>query len=160
MRNRSHLSIVLATFLSAIGCASYPPYYTTYVSHSSDGINNVRVIRNGYGSGMEYHFAIMFHGAAGDTEIYRAQRGAALSLIEATWSPGGKRVGLLVCNWGRPLLVGYDLAEKRSLDGSQFISSIEEQLRVKYKLAKSTSPVEWACSPIGGISYKRQNGSQ
>jgi hypothetical protein len=81
-----------------------------------------------------------------------------LRLKEANWSSDGTQLGLLLCNWGRPLLFGYDTASGRRLDSQKFRGLIEEQLKRKYHLTPDTPDVlYWACTD-GSAVYRRRYG--
>jgi len=110
------------------------------------------VLRNLPGSDAEYRFKVEVSSADGKRIIYENTLGSRLRLIEANWSKNGTQLGLLVCNWGRPLLLGYDLAERRSISPEAFRGLIEGQLTRKYKLTGIGDVFYWACTK-GDLVY-------
>jgi hypothetical protein len=109
-------------------------------------------MRNFPGSDAEYRFRVEVRSEHGSAVIYRENRGSDLRLIEANWSRDGNQLGLLVCNWGRPLVLGYDISAGRPVDSVAFRGLIEEQLRRKYKLSSAGDVLHWACTS-GGLVY-------
>ena len=151
---RLSATAALALACAGLGCAVLPLYFPAFASRSPDSRTEVRVTRNFPGSDAEYRFRVEVTTTRGTSVIYREDRGSAIGLVEAHWSPNGDQVGVLVCNiFTKPLLVGYDVAHSQALDGSVFRSAIEDQLGKKYSLAKGTDAVDWACSPAGSAAY-------
>jgi len=109
-------------------------------------------VRNFPGSDAEYRFRVEVRTERGDTVIYRQDEGSHLRLIEANWSPDGSQVGLLICNWSRPLMVGYDIRAGRMVPPSAFQGVIEAQLRRKYGRTGNDDVLYWACTR-GEFSY-------
>ena len=149
-------STVLAVILAASGCTVLPLYFPAFVSRSADGQSEVRVMRNFPGSDAEYRFRVEVRTRRGDTVIYEHDRGSMLGLVEINWSQDGEKMGLLVCNWGHPLLLGYDISTGRQIDAAAFRGLIEGQLRRKYSLSGVDDVFYWACT-TGGLAYRRMD---
>ena len=103
-------------------------------------------MRNFPGSDAEYRFRVEVSSERGRSVIYEENRGSHIRLIEANWSHDGNHLGLLVCNWGRPLMLGYDILSRRLLGPGAFRGLIEGQLRQKYNLSGTDDVLYWACT--------------
>lgn len=149
--------LLLAAALAASNCGVFTnfPHFT---SRSPDGHAVVRVMRNMPGSDAEYVFRVEVSTAQERTVVYRHNRGASIGLVEAHWSADSGQVGLLICNrfGGGPVLISYDLANRRSLSPSVFRQALEEQIRSKYSLTDEADVIRWACSNEGLEAYRHQ----
>jgi hypothetical protein len=142
-----------------VACTVLPLYRTAYVSKSPSGDTEVRVTRNFPGSDAEYRFRIEISQGRRNEIVFANSRGSALGLIEANWSPDGRRVGLLICNWSRPFFFGYDLSTGHTVDPAVFRHLIEAQLRRKYGEAAAEDIVYWACTR-GSVEYQRRSSGR
>ena len=150
-------STAFALILATAACTVLPLYFPAFVSRSPDGQSEVRVTRNFPGSEAEYRFRVEVRTGQTDRVIYENNQGSMLGLFEINWSQDGKKMGLLACNWGRPLLLGYDISQERQIDGAAFQGLIEAQLRRKYSLSGRDDAFYWACT-AGASAYRRTNG--
>jgi hypothetical protein len=158
VRTRTALRAATVTAALALSsCTVLPLYFAAFTCKSPDGRSEVRILRNFPGSDAEYRFRVEVHTEREERVIYREDRGSDIRLVEANWSQGGKRVGLLVCNWQRPLILGYDIPSRRLVDPSAFRGLIEEQLRRKYDLSGIHDVIYWACT-AGGHVYPPKSG--
>jgi hypothetical protein len=89
--------------------------------------------------------------------IHREDRGSAIGLVEVNWAADGKEVGLLICNWQRPLLIGWNISSQRPVEAKAFRPLIEGQLRAKYQLSHVDDVLYRACTR-GGELYRHVTG--
>lgn len=148
----THSLVTAISLVLFSACTVLPLYFAAFTCKSPDGKAEIRVLRNFPGSDAEYRFRVEVRTNRGATMIYKDDRGSDLRLIEAHWSHDGSRVGILVCNWGRPLLLGYDIPSSRLIDSSVFRRAIEAQLQQKYRLSGTKDVFYWACTS-GGLVY-------
>jgi hypothetical protein len=146
---------ILVTVVLMSGCR-WLGYRPLYECRSPDGLAEVRVLRDWSRNATTTKFRIEVTRGGETDMVFSREREAYLGLIETSWFPDAKQVGLLVCDmFSGPVLINYDIMRHRVLPTAVIQRSIEAQIQHRYSLAPGTDVLTWACSERGSAAYRR-----